>query len=164
MDEKAADAPQSAEIKRKPVESAPSNDVSEPPPNSSLEPTLATNDPQPPPKEQLETEPSTAPTNTKNGAPAATTEDKASRRISRKPVPGNIDIDKTPPEEFEGEVNTNNEIPSARTVKEIEDYIVLDSDGRSRTFKTLYSGSNVARRVLVIFIRHFFCGVRFLLD
>lgn len=75
-----------------------------------------------------------------------------------KPQPA-VDIDKTKPEDFDGEVTTNNVLPSAETIKSIEDYIVLDRDGKSKTFKSLYSGNNVARRVLVVFIRHFFCGV-----
>ncbi|KAH0593113.1 hypothetical protein MHUMG1_09115 [Metarhizium humberi] len=74
-----------------------------------------------------------------------------------KPQPA-VDIDKTKPEDFDGEVTTNNVLPSAETIKSIEDYIVLDRDGKSKTFKSLYSGNNVARRVLVVFIRHFFCG------
>lgn len=60
--------------------------------------------------------------------------------------------------EFSGDVNTDNTIPSLETLRKIADYPVLDKDGRSRPFKSLYSGPMVARRVLVIFIRHFFCG------
>lgn len=67
------------------------------------------------------------------------------------------------PVDFEGAVNTNNEIPSPETLKKIENYMVLDGDGRSHSFKSLYSGSHTARRVLVIFVRHFFCGVSFLI-
>lgn len=61
--------------------------------------------------------------------------------------------------EFSGEVNTNNDIPSQEVLKRVENFTVLDKDGKSVPFKSLYSGPNVARRVLVIFIRHFFCGV-----
>ncbi|KAF5019134.1 hypothetical protein F66182_8870 [Fusarium sp. NRRL 66182] len=85
--------------------------------------------------------------------------------VPRKPLstrskspPGPIKIDKTQPEDFEGELATNNDIPSAQTLRKIENYIVLDRHGKSHPFKTLYTGSNVARRVLVIFVRHFFCG------
>ncbi|MCG8388066.1 MAG: hypothetical protein MJA30_21135 [Cytophagales bacterium] len=45
---------------------------------------------------------------------------------------------------------------------EIGEYIVLDRLGKSHQFKTLYTGKNVARRVLVVFVRHFFCGVSFI--
>jgi len=61
--------------------------------------------------------------------------------------------------DFTGDLNTNNEIPSQETIKKIANISVLDRDGRSIPFKNIYSGPNVARRVLVIFIRHFFCGV-----
>lgn len=75
------------------------------------------------------------------------------------PQTESVNIDKSKPEDFEGEVTTTNELPSAEAIKKVENYIVLDRDGKSRTFKSLYSGNNVARRVLVVFIRHFFCGV-----
>ncbi|RYP55335.1 hypothetical protein DL768_000090 [Monosporascus sp. mg162] len=60
--------------------------------------------------------------------------------------------------DFQGEVQTNNDLPSLETLRKIESYTVLDADGRSHPFKSLYAGRNVARRVLIIFIRHFFCG------
>ncbi|KAI9644124.1 hypothetical protein NHQ30_007477 [Ciborinia camelliae] len=63
-----------------------------------------------------------------------------------------------PSAEFVGDINTNNDLPSQEILKRVESMIVLDRDGQSRPFKSLYSGPNVARRVLVIFIRHFFCG------
>ena len=61
--------------------------------------------------------------------------------------------------DFSGEVNTNNNIPSQETLKRVENFPILDQDGRSIPFKNLYTGPNVTRRVLVIFIRHFYCGV-----
>lgn len=83
--------------------------------------------------------------------------DKASSH--RRSKPSSIDIDKSQPQDFDGELLTNNELPSAEVQKMIENYIVLDRHGKSKTFKSLYMGENKARRVLVIFIRHFFCGV-----
>ncbi|KAI0540532.1 AhpC/TSA antioxidant enzyme-domain-containing protein [Xylaria digitata] len=62
------------------------------------------------------------------------------------------------PPDFKGEVETNNEIPSLQILKRIEDHTVIDHVGKTHPFKSLYSGRNVARRILVIFIRHFFCG------
>ncbi|KUI58507.1 Thioredoxin-like protein AAED1 [Cytospora mali] len=62
------------------------------------------------------------------------------------------------PADFQGEVLTNDELPSPETIRRIENYIVLDRHGKTHTFKSLYTGRNVARRVLVIFVRHFFCG------
>lgn len=61
--------------------------------------------------------------------------------------------------DFQGEVVTNDELPSAETIRRIENYIVLDKHGKTHTFRSLYTGRSVARRVLVIFVRHFFCGV-----
>ncbi|TVY41796.1 Thioredoxin-like protein [Lachnellula occidentalis] len=60
--------------------------------------------------------------------------------------------------EFKGDVNTNNEIPTQATLAGLEKLMVLDKDGTTIPFKDLYNGPNVARRVLIIFIRHFFCG------
>lgn len=76
--------------------------------------------------------------------------------------PSSLEIDKSQPQDFDGELLTNNELPSAEVQKMIENYIVLDRHGKSKTFKSLYMGENKARRVLVIFIRHFFCGVCYL--
>ena len=62
---------------------------------------------------------------------------------------------------FLTELQTDTSLPSQKTVDEIGEYIVLDRHGKSHQFKTLYTGKNVARRVLVVFVRHFFCGVSF---
>jgi len=92
-------------------------------------------------------------------APAPTEPAKPKPTIPRKPVPSTyLEVDKSRPQDFEGEVATDNELPSPEVLKKIEDYIVLDRDGKSHTFKSLYTGNNVSRRVLMIFIRHFFCG------
>ncbi|KAK5992240.1 AhpC/TSA antioxidant enzyme domain-containing protein 1 [Cladobotryum mycophilum] len=78
---------------------------------------------------------------------------------SNQSPPASLDIDKTKPKDFDGEVQTTNEIPSAELLDEIENYVLLDRNGKTHTFKSLYTGQNVARRVLVIFVRHFFCGM-----
>ncbi len=62
--------------------------------------------------------------------------------------------------DFNGDLDTNNDLPSRETLTKIEDFPILDQDGKAIPFKNLYTGPNVARRILVIFIRHFFCGVR----
>ncbi|KAK3326384.1 AhpC/TSA antioxidant enzyme-domain-containing protein [Apodospora peruviana] len=61
-------------------------------------------------------------------------------------------------DDLQGSVDSNNQIPSAETLKKIENYMVLDRDGKSHSFKSLYTGKHAARRVLLIFVRHFFCG------
>ncbi|KAK7431962.1 hypothetical protein QQZ08_001582 [Neonectria magnoliae] len=69
-----------------------------------------------------------------------------------------LEINTAQPEDFEGELATNHDLPSRETLRKIDNYIVLDRHGKTHPFKSLYTGSNVARRVLVIFVRHFFCG------
>lgn len=73
--------------------------------------------------------------------------------------PTNLKDDETIPPDFQGEVQTNNDLPTQATLKKLENHTVLDASRKSHTFKSLYSGPNVARRVLLIFVRHFFCGV-----
>ncbi|KAI1129091.1 AhpC/TSA antioxidant enzyme-domain-containing protein [Nemania abortiva] len=62
------------------------------------------------------------------------------------------------PPDFIGEVDTNNGVPSMETLRALEDHPVIDNVGKTHPFKSLYSGHNVARRMLIIFVRHFFCG------
>ncbi|RCI09291.1 hypothetical protein L249_1476 [Ophiocordyceps polyrhachis-furcata BCC 54312] len=50
------------------------------------------------------------------------------------------------------------DLPSDEAIRRTEKYVLLDRHGRTHTFLSLYSGHNVARRVLVVFVRHFFCG------
>lgn len=71
---------------------------------------------------------------------------------STTPVLENPELD------FEGSVDVNNDIPTEKDLKRIDDLLVLDSSGESRPFKDLYKGEGVAPRQLIIFIRHFFCG------
>jgi hypothetical protein len=61
--------------------------------------------------------------------------------------------------EFEGSVDSNHDLPTPETIRKIDNYVVLDKDGKSHTFRSLYTGRHTARRVLIVFIRHFFCGV-----
>ncbi|TAQ90061.1 hypothetical protein B7494_g1618 [Chlorociboria aeruginascens] len=60
--------------------------------------------------------------------------------------------------DFVGDVNTNNDLPTQEMLKRVDNMTLLDKDGKAVPFKALYTGPNVARRVLVVFIRHFFCG------
>ncbi|KAI1336811.1 AhpC/TSA antioxidant enzyme-domain-containing protein [Xylariaceae sp. FL0016] len=100
-----------------------------------------------PHKETAAASPTTGTTpNTSN--PAAKTDEPA-------PVAATDDVN---PPDFQGEVQTDNRLPTEKTLQTVENYTVLDHDGKSHTFKSLYAGRNVARRVLIIFIRHFFCG------
>ena len=72
----------------------------------------------------------------------------------------NPESDSEPVEvEFVGDVTTDDKLPTLETLKKIENLSVLDQDGKAVPFKNLYTGPNVPKRVLIIFIRHFFCGV-----
>ena len=96
-----------------------------------------------------------------DGAPAPRT--KSPSPLSISPANGSVNSSKQsldPQSEFSGDLETNNVLPSQETLKKIEDYQILDVEGRTVPFKSIYTGPNVARRVLVIFVRHFFCGVR----
>jgi hypothetical protein len=75
------------------------------------------------------------------------------------PLPSHNDQNGVNPLDFQGSVDSNHDLPSPEVLRKIENYVVLDRDGKSHPFKSLYTGKHVARRVLVIFVRHFFCGV-----
>ncbi|KAK4121390.1 hypothetical protein N657DRAFT_648214 [Parathielavia appendiculata] len=68
------------------------------------------------------------------------------------------DDDGVNPVEFEGSVDSNHDLPTPETIRKIDSYVVLDRDGKSHTFRSLYTGKHTARRVLIIFVRHFYCG------
>ena len=66
--------------------------------------------------------------------------------------------------EFSGDLETNNELPSRTILNDVADLPVLNAEGKELTFKSLYLPQKgeeqmEVRRVMVIFIRHFFCGV-----
>lgn len=61
-------------------------------------------------------------------------------------------------EEFEGTIDVNNDIPTAKDFERVGDLLVLDAEGESRPFKSLFDAPQIAPRQLIIFIRHFFCG------
>lgn len=69
--------------------------------------------------------------------------------------------DVKPPSSEKTNRPANDEPPSAKSLHKVEDYKVLDSKGEAHTFKSVYDGPDSTKRVLVIFIRHFFCGVSF---
>ncbi len=74
-----------------------------------------------------------------------------------------LDTDSSSTADFVDDVATSKEffeIPTLATLKKVENFPILGADGKSIPFKYLYTGPNVARRVMVIFVRHFFCGVR----
>ncbi|KAI9802684.1 MAG: hypothetical protein M1825_002706 [Sarcosagium campestre] len=58
----------------------------------------------------------------------------------------------------QGDMAVSDKLPTKKDIERIADLVVLAADGSSRPFKSLYSGEGVAQRVMVVFIRHFFCG------
>lgn len=73
-------------------------------------------------------------------------------------VPGTKPGD--PTAEFSGTVKVSQKAPSKSHIAKIGDLPLLNSQGQTFTFKSLHSDpSNPHKRVLVIFVRHFFCGV-----
>lgn len=61
-----------------------------------------------------------------------------------------------PTDDFEGDIKVSKKPPLQSDLQKIADLPVLDATGKSHTFKSLYDGK---RKVLIVFIRHFFCGV-----
>ena len=59
--------------------------------------------------------------------------------------------------------NISTALPSneALEIFDDDDLCVLDGESQRRPFKDLYSGPNTTDKVLIVFIRHFFCSVRF---
>ncbi|KAL2045847.1 hypothetical protein ABVK25_011997 [Lepraria finkii] len=80
------------------------------------------------------------------------------------PKPAAMAVDTTakpidPQGDFEGDIKVDNKPPSKADLEKVADSPVLDVDKKSHTFKSLYADNEQgARRVLIIFIRHFFCG------
>ena len=58
-----------------------------------------------------------------------------------------------------GEIAVTNDLPSEETLKQAGEILVFTPDGKSRPFRELFTGEG-NKRVMVIFIRHFMCGVR----
>ena len=104
----------------------------------------------------LETTPATAPKDgADSGAKAAPPSVEPATATPE--VPAVTDDAGVNPLDFTGEVDTNHDLPTAVALREIDDLVVLDAEGKAHTFRSLYTS---APRVLIIFIRHFFCGVR----
>jgi len=62
--------------------------------------------------------------------------------------------------QFRGELDISDDVPTPAKVASAGDIPVYDSAGNSRLFKSLFSvGDVVGDRQLIIFIRHFYCGV-----
>lgn len=64
-----------------------------------------------------------------------------------------------PTGDFTGDIEVSNKLPSEGDLDRAADMPVVDGSGKAHLFKSLHSSPDSPRRVLIIFIRHFFCGV-----
>jgi hypothetical protein len=55
----------------------------------------------------------------------------------------------------------NDDLPTAEAIKIADAVEILDDKGEKHTFKSVYGGPESPHRVVVFFIRHFFCGVKY---
>ena len=62
-----------------------------------------------------------------------------------------------PGSECTGSIKVSQKVPTAAELRKVADLPVLSAQRESIPFKDLYTRDG--RRVLIIFIRHFFCGV-----
>jgi hypothetical protein len=54
----------------------------------------------------------------------------------------------------------NDDLPTPEAIKIADAVEILDDKGERHTFKSVYGGPESPRRVVIFFIRHFFCGVK----
>jgi len=66
------------------------------------------------------------------------------------------------PLNFPKGVDVNDDVPSEDLVAKIASYPVYDGEGKEVPFRSLYEGSDGEKethKTLVVFMRHFYCGV-----
>ncbi|EKJ68671.1 hypothetical protein FPSE_11159 [Fusarium pseudograminearum CS3096] len=64
--------------------------------------------------------------------------------------------DISPGREFSSK-NVNDNPPTAEALKAADAIELYDGEGKKHTFKSIYNRPDLPRRVLVVFVRHFFC-------
>lgn len=62
-----------------------------------------------------------------------------------------------PTGEFKGDIKVDDTLPDKKMLDKADGLTVWDENKKQHSFKSLYANKG---RVLVVFIRHFFCGVR----
>ena len=70
-------------------------------------------------------------------------------------VPSNDNVDAT----GDFSLPVSNDKPTAADLAKAAEIPLLSTDGTSRTFESLYTSTGAPKQVLIIFVRHFFCGV-----
>lgn len=67
-------------------------------------------------------------------------------------------------EQWQNQIQVSDNLPDAKAVESAGDIAIFDSEGNSRPFKSIYSGDlAIGEQQMVLFVRHFFCGVSFYL-
>lgn len=69
------------------------------------------------------------------------------------------EVSAPPPKQEDAGPPTSEELPSPSSLERAAGVEVFDMEGKAHSFAQLYSGPDVTSRVLVIFVRHVFCGV-----
>jgi hypothetical protein len=65
-------------------------------------------------------------------------------------------------EQFKDQIDISDNLPDAKTMEQVSEIPIFDSEGNSRPFKSIYSGElAIGEQQMVLFVRHFFCGVSF---
>ncbi|KAL5596673.1 hypothetical protein BROUX41_006634 [Berkeleyomyces rouxiae] len=72
-----------------------------------------------------------------------------------KSTPTVAKVDTSRPEDFDGHVSTNDNLPPKDVMKKIGSLPLLDRAGTAHSFEEVIA---TAERTLAIFVRHFFCG------
>lgn len=60
------------------------------------------------------------------------------------------------PEDFSGSLKVSQKLPTKLDLSKLENLPILNSTGESVPFSSLWTH----QRTMIVFIRHFFCGVR----
>jgi hypothetical protein len=63
------------------------------------------------------------------------------------------------PQSNEKASDAHRELPSKEALDKAGEHMIQDENGNEIAFKTLYTDKPADERQLIIFVRHFFCGV-----
>ncbi|KAH0566535.1 hypothetical protein GP486_000076 [Trichoglossum hirsutum] len=86
----------------------------------------------------------------------ASSEEKSSKPIDASTTGASCAFD--PSADPQGDAAVSDDVPTKDVLDRAAGLTVLNADGSSRSFGSLYSEGGAACRVLIIFVRHFFCG------
>lgn len=59
----------------------------------------------------------------------------------------------------QGEAGPHRELPDGKALAKAGDVMIKDKEGNSLPLKSLWAGKSENERQLIVFVRHFFCGV-----